>query len=239
MYTILNIPALINDIYEDSRKMYKVIGELEDIYRGYRGHDEGEYSSEQIELEEYLVSYIESMHVKICMIMEFYKLDQLYEQYLKEYNSYSKIKLKLYLEVDVLDSPVFGIMNKYIRAISFIENTVNDNSIIIQNGNSINNENSVNNDTKVSVAVTNKIDIDNLLVKLKEIKFVNNEKEIEFQVIVSDLENSIENDNKEESLVKKQFKRIKDFLCSTGGDYVKDELKSQIPNIIKILTELQ
>jgi len=236
MYAKLNMPAIIKDIYDDSENMYKAIEELGSYYR-YNGNSDALYLQEQIELEEYLASNIRSMHIKICLIMEFYKLDKLYVQYLDDYNSYAKDEIKHYAEVDVFDSPLYGVMNKYIRALSFIENIENNNSIIFNNDNNLVAENTNRNDTKVGMAVTNKLEMGNLINHLKQLKFVDKENEEKFEEMLKKIEKFVNEGSEDESQIKKHFKKVSDFLSSTGQEFIKEELKSKIPNIINLISE--
>ncbi|MEX3743552.1 hypothetical protein [Lysinibacillus xylanilyticus] len=233
--TILNISALVSDFREDTNKMYKVIGELEHLFR--YGNVENEYGIdlEVSELEDYLKSYIEAMHVKICMVLEFYNLEKLYNQYLEEYNGFSKTEINYYSEVDVMDSPIYGMMNRYIRALGFIENSNNPtNTIQLQNVLKSDIDNKVDVNTQQSIT-NNTTDLVNILDRLKEINFLNEIKDKEYRLLVGELENSA--NETDASLLNKNLTKIKEFLATTGSDYIKDEIKNKIPIVLRMITE--
>ncbi len=223
----LDVQAMIEEIFNDDvKKMYKTISNLE-VYYQYGQSDE--YLSHEQELEVYLAGYIERIHVKICTILDYYGLNYLMQQYTEKYNKMSNVELHYYSESGVLDSPIYGMMNDYIAALKFIVNPEKSSQHIkIDNNNYLKSDIS----NKIEYPASEEKMFGILFYLLNKVTFNNDEKEQEFQKLLLELKNNGQEDNKG------ILEKVKSFISETGIEYVKDEIKDQIPGILELITNL-
>jgi hypothetical protein len=241
--TVLDLQGIMEAIKNNSMKMYEVISDLENLMINGNYYVDDSYiipNQESIELEEYLETYIESIHVKICMILEYYKLDKLYNQYINDFNKHSKTNLKYYHEVGVMDSPIWGVMSQYVNTLSYIHDGSDvDKSINIFNNNYVKADLDNRSDINVSQTLNNSNFFEStgkILEKLKVLEFLNESDNKNYKIYIEELENSII--NKDTDKINKYLIKVREFLANISMDYVKDEIKKQIPFIIKMVYDL-
>lgn len=244
----LNVSNVIKLIRESSKKMYEVISELEERYVVGTDYGDEEYSRElfdtsESELEGYLVDYISSMDIGIRLLLEFFKLDKLYNKYDLDFAKYDKTLLKYYTEVGVLDSPVWGMMNDYVNLlVNFSCEKNTNNNIAITNTNGFKADITNKNENTVNVVINNKIKFiegtKEVLSKAKSIDIDNEEINKELKGYINELEMSLNGSQQKVGSIKKVLNKMKNLFGTIAVETLTEEVKKQIPFIMKSLFEL-
>ncbi len=218
-----------------SERIYEVISQLEDIMLRGRYYENDEYqieSSESIELEDYLNSYIESIHVCICLMMEHYELENLYNEYLAQYKKYSNTDIKYYSEVDVFDSPVWGMMCNYVKALSFFNEEGESGQNFLFHADL---SNKVENKNIVS------IEINEIIEKTKDILDSLDSLNIEdeaFKKLCEEVGTVVSMQTPQKNKIKNSLNKVYTFLLNNSVEIIKDDMKLRLPFVMKQIGDL-
>lgn len=239
---MIDIKGVLKQISDNSKKMYESISELEDLYTGRENYIGDMHDLKVSELESYMADYIRSSDVSIRFLLEYCGLEKLLEKYVDEYESMSVYKVEYYSEVDVFDSPIWGMMCRYISVFNHVTCVNGGNQIDITNISQMKADLSNKNTNDITNHITNESiyisSAEEVLQHLKDIKISDEEVNNILHKKIQDVRNELDKDKKDVPLIKSMLSKIRSIISECAEEKFTEEAKRMLPFLMKKLYEL-